>query len=183
MRRSLLTVASLLGSAGMSAAAATGPISIAKTHDEDLAAAIRSRLPVNYLEGVKATVKLVSLKGVPYLHDPRLATFVVDYEPGGSAVLRRSRTPASGYVLVYVLSGVIRAQAWGAGLGTYRKARAGSFLLSPTISLPRTRASTSRRECSSCWRPITMVLGSSKVTCRRPDLGHRRRDQSVIRRD
>jgi hypothetical protein len=28
--------------------------------------------------------------------------------------------PSSGYVLVYVLSGTIRASAWHAGLGTYR---------------------------------------------------------------
>jgi quercetin dioxygenase-like cupin family protein len=53
------------------------------------------------------------------MHDPMLSTFIVDYEPGGSAVLHR--TPASGYVLVYVLSGAIRAQAWGAGVGTYRQ--------------------------------------------------------------
>jgi hypothetical protein len=30
------------------------------------------------------------------------------------------RTPASGYVLVHVLSGAIRAQAWEARVGTYR---------------------------------------------------------------
>jgi quercetin dioxygenase-like cupin family protein len=52
------------------------------------------------------------------LHEPTLATFIVDYSPGGSAVLHRA--PSTGYVLVYVLSGAIRAYAWEAGVGTYR---------------------------------------------------------------
>ena len=116
MRRVLFTAASLLGLTGVSAAA--DPVTIASTHDGDLAA-IRSLLPADHPEGVKATVTLVSLKRAPYMHDPRLAAFIVDYEPGESAVLHR--TPASGYVLVHVLSGAIRAQAWGAGLGTYRE--------------------------------------------------------------
>ena len=114
MRRVLLTAAGLLGLTGVSAAA--DPVTIASTHDGDLAA-IRSLLPADHSEGVKAT--LVSLKRAPYMHDPRLAAFIVDYEPGGSAVLQR--TPTSGYVLVHVLSGAIWAQAWGAGLGTYRE--------------------------------------------------------------
>jgi len=116
MRRALLTAASLLGLTGVSAAA--DPVTIAGTNDRDLAA-IRSLLPADHPEGVKPTVTLVSLKRTPYLHDPRLATFIVDYQPGGSAVLQR--TPTSGYVVVHVLSGAIRAQAWGAGLGTYRE--------------------------------------------------------------
>ena len=116
MRRALLTAASLLGLTGISAAA--DPVTIAGTNDRDLAS-IRSLLPADHPEGVKPTVTLVSLKRAPYVHDPRLATFVVDYQPGGSAVLQR--TPTSGYVLVHVLSGAIRAQAWGAGLGTYRE--------------------------------------------------------------
>lgn len=115
MQRALLTAASLLGLTGVSAAA--DPVTIASTRDGDLAA-IRSLLPADHPEGVKATVTLVSLKRAPYLHDPMLSTFIVDYAPGGSAVLHR--TPASGYVLVHVLSGAIRAQAWEAGVGTYR---------------------------------------------------------------
>jgi len=116
MRRALLTAASLLGLTGVSAAA--DPVTIAGTNDRDLAA-IRSLLPADHPEGVKPTVTLVSLKRTPYVHDPRLATFIVDYQPGGSAVLQR--TPTSGYVVVHVLSGAIRVQAWGAGLGTYRE--------------------------------------------------------------
>jgi quercetin dioxygenase-like cupin family protein len=91
--------------------------SFASTHDGDLAA-IGSLLPADHPEGIKATVKLVSLKRAESLHDPILSTFLIDYAPGGSAVLHRA--PASGYVLVHVLSGAIRAQAWGAGVGTYR---------------------------------------------------------------
>jgi quercetin dioxygenase-like cupin family protein len=115
MRRVLLTAASLLALTTMSAAA--DPDIIASTHDGDLAA-IRSLLPADHPEGVKATVTLVSVKRAPQLHDPMLSTFLIDYAPGGSAVLHRR--PASGYVLVHVLSGAIRAQAWGAGVGTYR---------------------------------------------------------------
>jgi len=115
MRRVLLTTASLLALTGIAGAA--DPVSIGSTHDGDLAA-IQSLLPADHPEGVMATVTLVSLKRAPNLHDPMLSTFIVDYAPGGSAVLHR--TPASGYVLVHVLSGAIRAQAWGAGIGTYR---------------------------------------------------------------
>jgi quercetin dioxygenase-like cupin family protein len=120
MRRVLLTAAGLLGLTG--ALAAADPM--ASTHDGDLAAI--QLLPADYLEGIKASVKLVPLVRAPYTHDPRLAAFIVDYEPGGSAVLHRT-PPASGYVLVRVLSGVIQAQAWGAGLGTYRKGQSWVF--------------------------------------------------------
>ena len=115
MQRALLTAASLLGLTGVSAAA--DPVTIASTRDGDLAA-IRSLLPADHPEGVKATVTLVSLKRAPSPYDPTLSAFIVDYAPGGSAVLHHA--PASGYVLVHVLSGAIRAQAWGAGIGTYR---------------------------------------------------------------
>ena len=122
MRRVLLTAASLLGLTGVSAAA--DPVTIAGTQDGNLAA-IRSLLPPDHPEGVKATVTLVSHKRAPYMHAPMLATFIVDYEPGGSVVL--PRTPAWGYVLVHVLSGAIQAQAWGAGVGTYREGQSWVF--------------------------------------------------------
>jgi quercetin dioxygenase-like cupin family protein len=122
MRRVLLTAASFLGLTW--APAAADPVTLASAHDGDLAA-VRSLLPADHPEGVKATVTLVSLKRAPHMHDPMLSTFIVDYEPGGLAVLHR--TPASGYVLVYVLSGAIQAQAWGAGLGTYREGQSWVF--------------------------------------------------------
>jgi quercetin dioxygenase-like cupin family protein len=115
MRRVLLTAASLLALTRMSAAADSDII--ASTHDGDLAA-IRSLLPADHPKGIKATVTLVSLRLAPSLHDLVLSTFLIDYAPGGSAVLHRASAP--GYVLVHVLSGAVRAQAWGAGVGIYR---------------------------------------------------------------
>ena len=54
------------------------------------------------------------------LHDHALSAFIIDYAPGGSAMLHRS--PSSGYVLVHVLSGTIKAYAWQAGVGIYHAA-------------------------------------------------------------
>jgi hypothetical protein len=122
MRRFVLAAASFLGLTGISAAA--DPITIAATSG---LTAIGSPLPADHPEGVKATVTLVALQRLSSMHDLRLATFVVDYEPGGSAVLHRRRTSPSGYVLVHVLSGVIQAQAWSAGLGTYREGQSWVF--------------------------------------------------------
>ncbi len=79
---------------------------------------IISELPPDHPVGTKATVALLSFKRAFQLHEPCLSTFLVDYLPGGSAVLHRS--PTAGYVVVHVLSGEIRAQAWEAGMGTYR---------------------------------------------------------------
>jgi quercetin dioxygenase-like cupin family protein len=115
MRRILPTAASLLALTAVSAAA--DPDILAGPAVGDLAS-IRSLLPADHPEGVNAKVTLVSLKRAQFLHDPTLSTFIVDYAPGGSAVLHRMST--SGYVIVHVLSGAIRAQAWGAGVGTYR---------------------------------------------------------------
>ena len=92
MQRALLTAASLLGLTGVSAAA--DPVTIASTRDGDLAA-IRSLLPADHPEGVKATVTLVSLKRAPSPYDPTLSAFIVDYAPGGSAVLH-DRAPGCG---------------------------------------------------------------------------------------
>jgi len=75
-------------------------------------------LPADHPEGTNAAVKVVSLKRAPNVHDPLVSTFIVDYRPGGSAVLHRK--PSAGYVLVYVLSGSIQAQAWSADVGVYR---------------------------------------------------------------
>ena len=75
-------------------------------------------LPADYPEGIDAAVKLISLKRAANLRDPTVSTFIVDYEPGGSAMLHRR--PSAGYVLVYILSGSIQAQAWNAGIGVHR---------------------------------------------------------------
>lgn len=88
-----------------------------------------SGLPPDHPVGTNATVALLSFKRALNLHEPYLSTFIVDYLPGGSAVLHRS--PTAGYVLVHVLSGEIRAQAWEAGMGTYRS---GQTWVEPAIA-------------------------------------------------
>jgi quercetin dioxygenase-like cupin family protein len=115
MRTLLVSALSLLVTIGVSSAA--DPDIISGMHDGDLAAII-SELPPDHPVGTKATVTLVSLKRALHPDEPFLSTFIVDYLPGGAAVLHRS--PTAGYVLVHVLSGTIRAQAWEAGMGTYR---------------------------------------------------------------
>jgi quercetin dioxygenase-like cupin family protein len=115
MRTLLVSAVSLLVTTGVSSAA--DPDIMSGMHGGDLA--IISELPPDHPVGTKATVTLISLKRA--LHpapEPILSTFIIDYLPGGSAVLHRS--PSAGYVLVHVLSGTIRAQAWEAGMGTYR---------------------------------------------------------------
>ena len=86
------------------------------THGRDLAAVLWL-LPADHPLGTGATTTLVSLDRASNLHEPTISTFIVDYAPGGSAVLHRA--PSSGYVLMHVLSGAIRAFAWEAGVGTY----------------------------------------------------------------
>jgi quercetin dioxygenase-like cupin family protein len=115
MRTLLVSTVGLLVTTGLSSAA--DPDIISGMRDGDLAAII-SELPPDHPVGAKATVALVSLKRALHLDEPFLSTFIIDFLPGGSAVLHRS--PTAGYVLVHVLSGTIRAQAWEAGMGTYR---------------------------------------------------------------
>jgi quercetin dioxygenase-like cupin family protein len=115
IRTLLVSAVSLLVTTGVSSAA--DPDIISGKHDGVLAAVI-SELPPDHPIGTKATVTLVSFKRALRLDEPFLSTFIVDYLPGGSTVLHRS--PAAGYVLVHVLSGTIRAQAWETGIGTYR---------------------------------------------------------------
>jgi quercetin dioxygenase-like cupin family protein len=75
-------------------------------------------LPVDHPQGTNAAVRLVSLKRAANVDAPVLSTYVIDFEPGGSALLHHA--PRPGYVLVHVLSGSIKAEAWHAGVGFYR---------------------------------------------------------------
>jgi hypothetical protein len=75
-------------------------------------------LPADHPQGTNAAVRLVSLKRAANVEAPLLSTYVIDFEPGGSALLHHA--PRPGYVLVHVLSGSIRAEAWHAGVGFYR---------------------------------------------------------------
>ena len=99
--------------ASLSAASADFMISRA---GPDLSASLLL-VPADHPVGDGATVTLVSAKRAINLDEPTLSTFLVDYAPGASATLHR--TPSSGYVLVHVLSGAIRAFAFHAGVGTY----------------------------------------------------------------
>jgi quercetin dioxygenase-like cupin family protein len=138
MRSLLVMAASLLVTTGGSTAA--DPDIIGGMHDGDSAAVI-SELLRDHPVGTKAIVTLVSLERVLHLNEPFLSTFVVDYLPGGSAVLHRS--PTAGYVVVHVLSGAIRAQAWEAGMGTYR---AGQTWIEPAVANDITTRNASAAE-------------------------------------
>jgi len=114
MRILLVSAVSLLVRTGVSSAA--DPDIMSGMHGGDFA--IISELPPDHPVGTKATVNLISLKRALHPDEPILSPFIIDYLPGGSAVLHRS--PSAGYVLVHVLSGTIRGQAWEAGMGAYR---------------------------------------------------------------
>ena len=88
-----------------------------------------SLLPPDHPTGSGAIITRVNAHRATNLHEPTLSTFLVDYPPGASAVLHRM--PSVGYVLVYVLSGTIRASAWHAGVGTYR---AGEMWVEPAFA-------------------------------------------------
>ena len=88
-----------------------------------------SVLPADHPARPEAIITRVNAMRATGLDAPTLSTFVVDYLPGGSAVLHRM--PSSGYVLVYMLSGTIRASAWHAGVGTYR---AGEMSVEPAFA-------------------------------------------------
>src|SRR5258706_3083591 len=144
IRTLLVSALSLLVTIGVPSAATLGIISGMRDGDS---AAIISALPPDHPVGTKATVTLVSLKRALHPHEPILSTFIVDYLPGGSAVLHRSSS--AGYVLVHVLSGTIRAQAWEAGMGTDRSRQTWIEPAVANTSLPKTPALSNRRVRSS----------------------------------
>lgn len=87
-------------------------------HSRNLTAVL-PLLPADHPVGAGATVTLQSLERAQNLIEPTISSYIVDYAPGGSAILHR--TPSPGVVLVHVLSGAICASAWKAGVGTYRQ--------------------------------------------------------------
>jgi len=134
---------SLLVTIGVSSAA--NPGIIPGTHDGD-SAAIISGLPPDHPVGTKATVTPIWLKRALHPGEPSLSV-LVDYLPGGSAVPHRSQS--AGYILIHVLSGTIRAQAWEAGMGTYRS---GQTWVEPAVAndittKKRQRCRTGARAC------------------------------------
>ena len=112
--RGLIAAIGLLAVSNVPAASAADDFAIAVNGGTAVDLAL---LPADHPIGTNAAVKLVSLKRAANIPDLTISTFIVDYRPSGSAVLHR--LPSSGYVLLHVLSGSIRAQAWSAGVGTY----------------------------------------------------------------
>jgi quercetin dioxygenase-like cupin family protein len=110
-------------------------------------------LPDDHPVGHGAIVTLVSLKRPTNLHNPAISTFIVDYPPGASAMLHR--TPTSGYVLVHVLAGTIRAFAWRAGVGTYR---AGQTWSEPALANDIATANGSTRESARVL--VVLITGA-----------------------
>jgi hypothetical protein len=118
----------------------------------DLSAAV-PLLPADHPVGHGATVTLVSLKRPTNLQNPAISTFIVDYPPGASAMLHR--TPTSGYVLVHVLTGTIRAFAWHAGVGTYR---AGQTWSEPAVANDIATANGSTRDSARVL--VVLITGA-----------------------
>src|SRR5260370_38793165 len=109
MRILLVSAVSLLVTTGVSSAA--DPDIMSGMHGGDFA--IISELPPHHPVGTKATVAFVSFKRALHLDKPFLSTFIVDYLPGGSAVLPRS--PTAGYFLGHGLSGAVPTRGWAGG--------------------------------------------------------------------
>ena len=154
----LFSAVSLLVATRVSSA--SDPNIISSMHGGDLATII-SELPPDHPVGSKATVAFVSFKRALHLDEPFLSTFIVDYLPGGSAVLHRS--PTAGYVLVHVLSGEIRAQAWEAGMGTYRS---GQTWVEPAVANDITTKNASAVEPA---RALVVLMTNETVSLKSED--------------
>src|ERR1700733_13288682 len=94
--------------------------------------------PDDHPIGFGANITPISVERPKYSNDARPSAFLVDYPPGASAVLHR--LPSSGYVLVRVVSGTIRASAWHAGIGPYH---AGETWVEPAFAFNITAANSS----------------------------------------
>ncbi len=112
MSRPAITALGLLAMTTLSSAETV--CSVANIGEAVLPTAFADNRPA----GIGATVTAVSGPRPLHLRAAALSTFIVEYAPGGSAVLHRA--PAAGYVIVYVLSGSIQASAWNANVGVYR---------------------------------------------------------------
>jgi quercetin dioxygenase-like cupin family protein len=120
-------------------------------------------LPADRPVGIGATVAPLSLERTMHLDDPTISTFLVDYAPGASAMLHR--TPSAGYVLVYVLSGTIRASAWQAGLGTYHT---GETWIEPAFANSIATANASARESA---RALVVLVTDEQHPNKQPTAG------------
>jgi quercetin dioxygenase-like cupin family protein len=145
--RGLITVIAMLAASSAPAAAYDHAIEVGA----DASAAL-ALLPADHPKGTDAAVRLVSIKPAGNLQNPMISIFVVDYRPGGSAVLHRN--PSPGYVLVHILSGSIQAQAWSAVVGTYRT---GETWVEPAFANNITSKNASTTEPA---RTLIILVGS-----------------------
>ena len=121
--------------------AAIAPIALNPSDRDRELIDLSSHIPADHPRGTRARVTPLSLERTSNLHNPILSTFLIKFAPGGSAVLHHA--PASGYVLVHVLSGSITASAWGAGVGMYR---AGQTWAEPAFAYDVSTSNASTRE-------------------------------------
>jgi quercetin dioxygenase-like cupin family protein len=148
--RMLLAAASAFWTIAMAHGAAGATVDSLGQPDTGL-----SVLPADHPTGPGAIITRLNTKRAAGLNNPTLSTFVVDYPPGGSAVLHRM--PSSGYILIYVLSGTIRASAWHAGVGTYR---AGEMWVEPAFA--HDIAATNQSPDESARILVVLVTGSQE---------------------
>jgi quercetin dioxygenase-like cupin family protein len=156
--RTLVTATSALWTIAMSDGAAGATIGKPSRHESAV-----SVLPADTPGGVGAIMTRVYVDRATNLQDPTLSTFLVDYPPGASAMLHRM--PSSGYVLVYVLSGTIRASAWHAGVGTYR---AGETWVEPAFAYSIAAKNPSAHEPARTL--VILVTQDPKMQTGRPTL-------------
>lgn len=117
---------------------------------------VDDELPDDHPVGSGAIVTPVSVERANNRNDVALSTFLVDYPPGASAVLHR--LPSSGYVLVHVLSGTIRALAWHAGVGVYHT---GETWVEPAFAYSIATANSSARQSA---RALVVVVAQDPRT-------------------
>jgi quercetin dioxygenase-like cupin family protein len=146
----LVAAASAFGTIAMSHGAASATVGRLSQNGSAV-----SLLPADHRIGPGAIITRVCVDRATNLKDSRLSIFLVDYPPGASVMLHRM--PSSGYVLVYVLSGSIRASAWHAGLGSYR---AGETWVEPAFAYSISAKNPSANE--SARTLVVVVTGSQE---------------------
>jgi quercetin dioxygenase-like cupin family protein len=120
-------------------------------------------LPADHPRGFGATVTPLSLERTTHLDNPTISTFLVEYAPGASAMLHR--VPSPGYVMVYVLSGTIRASAWQAGVGIYHT---GETWVEPAFANCIATANASAQESA---RALVVLFTDGQHTNKQPTVG------------
>lgn len=158
MFRALVTAASAFGMTAMSLDVAGETNSRSTRH-----ITLVDRLAADGPTAGAAIITPVSAERAKNLGDATLSTSIVDCPPGASAMLHRM--PSSGYVLVHVLSGTIRASAWHAGVGTYHT---GETWVEPAFAYSITIANSSDQQSAQAL--VVLVTGDSGMQTRRPTL-------------